>query len=105
MTEYSNPRMQATIPDWPSGSQRVTANFYIETDPKGKKGERAVRETTTTKKDTYADKARIVDGDDGKIYIIKLTDYGICVKESNMKFSHDTMPTRHPQFDAVLALF
>jgi hypothetical protein len=59
MTEYSNPRMQATIPDWPSGSKRVTANFYIEPDPKGKKGERAVRETTgAPKKDTYADKAR-----------------------------------------------
>jgi hypothetical protein len=48
----------------------------------------------------------IVDGDDGRIYIIKLTGYGfICVTEGNMKFSHDTILPRHPQFDAVLALF
>jgi hypothetical protein len=66
-----------------------------------------VRETTgAPKKDTYADKARIVDGDDGRIYIIKLTDYGfICVTEGNMKFSHDTIFSHHPQFEEVLALF
>ena len=41
---YSNPRMSATIEDWPSGSKRVTAVFTIEQH--AKRGERAVRMTT-----------------------------------------------------------
>src|ERR1700693_5669527 len=31
---YSNPRMSATIENWPSGTHRVTAQFSIEIDPK-----------------------------------------------------------------------
>jgi hypothetical protein len=30
MLVYSNPRMSATIENWPSGSKRVTAKFEIE---------------------------------------------------------------------------
>ncbi len=71
---YSNPRTSAVIPDWPSGSQRVTATFSIEAHPK--RGERGVRTTTGAPKTlTYARKARIVDGDDGRIYIA----YSPCV--------------------------
>jgi hypothetical protein len=44
MTTYSNPRMHAVIENWPSGHDRVTATFSIETDPK--RGQRAVRVTT-----------------------------------------------------------
>ena len=51
---YSNPRLKAVIPDWPSGSHRVTAVFQIETDPKTHK-QRGVRTTTgAPKKLTYA---------------------------------------------------
>lgn len=65
--KYSNPRMEATIPDWPSGSKRVTARFEIE---KAKKGERAIRTTDgAPKKLTFAKLARIVDGSDGRTYI------------------------------------
>lgn len=32
--KYSNPRMKATIENWPSGRHRVTAHFEIEQDPK-----------------------------------------------------------------------
>ena len=35
---YDNPRMSATIENWPSGYKRVTAQFVIE---QTKKGERA----------------------------------------------------------------
>ena len=34
---YSNPRMEATIENWPSGSKRVTARFEIETAARGER--------------------------------------------------------------------
>lgn len=65
MKTYSNPRTEAVIENWPSGSKRVQAIFTIENDPK--RGQRATRTTTgATKKLTYASKMRIVDGDDGR---------------------------------------
>ena len=105
MTNYSNPRMSATIENWPSGSRRVTANFAIRRDPK--RGERAERVTTgATKTLTYARKMRIVDGDDGKVYIIALTDYGhVTVKSGVMKFDHETIFERDPRYAEVRALF
>jgi hypothetical protein len=67
---YSNPRMRAVIPNWPNGGKRVTATLEIEI-VKGR-GERAVRTTTgAPKKLTYADRMRIVDGDDGQTYIAR----------------------------------
>jgi hypothetical protein len=39
---YSNPRMEAIIPDWPSGSHLMTATFRIEVNSQG---ERATRTT------------------------------------------------------------
>ena len=44
MTNYSNPRMAATIENWPSGNRRVTATFEIEQHPK--RGERVILATT-----------------------------------------------------------
>jgi hypothetical protein len=65
MKTYSNPRLEATIENWPSGSKRVTAVFSIEIHPN--RGQRAVRKITgAAKKLTYATAARIVDGDDGR---------------------------------------
>ena len=63
--------MTATFTDWPSGSHRTTATFAIE---RSGRGERATRVTlhpitgrpSAPKRLTYATKARIVDGDDGK---------------------------------------
>jgi hypothetical protein len=43
MTNYSNPRIEAIIENWPMGfTRKVTAKFFIEVN---NKGERAVRET------------------------------------------------------------
>jgi len=105
MTTYSNPRLTAVIENWPSGSKRVTARFSIEADPK--RGERAVRETTgAAKKLTFARKMRIVDGDDGRTYIATLTDYGhITIFKGDMKFHHETVFERDPQYAELLALF
>ncbi len=102
---YSNPRMSATIEDWPSGSKRVTAVFAIEQH--AKRGERAVRTTTGAKKAlTYARKARIVDGDDGRTYIAELTMYGfVSIMRGDMKISEETIHLNDPRYPMARALF
>lgn len=102
---YSNPRMNAIIEGWPIGRQRCTATFSIETDPK--RGQRAVRVTVgAPKKLTYATKVRIVDGDDGRTYIIELTCYGfISVMNGDMKYQHEVIHDSDPRYRAVLELF
>jgi hypothetical protein len=104
MTSYSNPRTSATIENWPSGSNRVTAQFSIES---GKKGERAVRVTTgAPKKLTFANKMRIVDGDDGRTYIAALTGYGhISVFHGDMKYSKEAVFESDPRYPELRALF
>jgi len=101
---YSNPRMSAMIPDWPSGAKRVTARFEIEQTPKG---ERAVRITTgDPKKLTYAKMARIVDGDDGRTYIAEYTGYGfISIMRGDMKFEQETIHQNDPRYAQALELF
>jgi len=102
---YTNPRMSAVIENWPHGSQRVTACFSIESDPK--RGERAVRVTTgAPKKLTFARKMRIVDGSDGRTYIAMLTEYGhITIVRGDMKIHHEAVFEREPRYAELLALF
>ena len=102
---YSNPRMEATIEDWPSGSRRVTAVFKIEQHPK--KGERATRVTSgAPKKLTYVIKARIVEGSDGRTYIAELSMYGhIHIMGGTMKYSKETIQPTDERFGEVRTLF
>jgi hypothetical protein len=103
-TNYSNPRMSATIENWPHGRQRVTATFAIETD--AKRGERATRTTTgATKKLTYARKARIVDGDDGRTYIAQANANHVSIMRGDMKFQHEVIYNDDPRLPVILALF
>ena len=101
---YSNPRMKAIIADWPSGSKRVTAVFEIE---QSKRGERAVRTTDgAPKKLTFATKARIVDGSDGRTYIAELTAYGfISIMKGDMKLQHESIFQRDARYGEVFELF
>lgn len=105
MPNYSNPRLTATIENWPHGSQRVTAHFSVEADPK--KGERAVRVTTgAPKKLTFARKMRIVDGDDGRTYIAALSLYGfVSIMRGDMKLQEETIHSGNPRYAEMLALF
>lgn len=98
MTEYANPRKYAEFNDWPSGSQRVNCIFEVETHPK--KGQRFKRTTINPKTGaanapkltTYCLEAFIVDGDDGKTYLMEWTAYGfISVMSSDMKHSHESI--------------
>lgn len=112
MTAYSNPRKHAVIADWPIGAQRTTATFTIEHKPG--KGERAVRVTidpktglaTAPKALTYATQARIVDGDDGRTYIVERSMYGhISVMQGTMKFQHEVVYKDDLRHAELLALF
>lgn len=67
---FSNPRLVAVIEDYPlGGSKRGRCTFEIE---QGKRGYRAKRTTTGKPKfATYAGKAAIVDGSDGRTYVLQ----------------------------------
>jgi len=84
--KYSNPRTEVTIEDYPIGrGRRGPAHFIIESN---NKGERVARTTTgKPKKVTYCQKMRIVDGDDGKTYVIGKAGYNqVIVYPSNIKY-------------------
>lgn len=81
MLTLSNPRESAIVDDWPHGRRRVTATFTIESKTiSGQEKFRCSRVTTggtfKPKRTTYYLKMKIVDGDDGRIYLIGLTEYG-----------------------------
>jgi hypothetical protein len=109
---YSNPRLEAVIKDWPSGSIRVNAIFRIETHPT--RGQRATRVTEDPRRGTIGHKvltftrqSRIVDGDDGKTYILNLSGFGyISIMRGDMKFSaEDTIFPANPRYAYLAALF
>jgi hypothetical protein len=77
MIVFSNPRLSAEFDDWPSGSVRVKCKFQVEQDPK--RGWRVSRTTTDKhgtwckpKVTTYGGPAVIVDGSDGRTYILQI---------------------------------
>lgn len=110
---YSNPRLEAIIPNWPIGAKRTTATFRVETVPG--RGQRATRFTidlktgkpSATKKLTYAAQVRIVDGDDGKTYLAEWSPgYGfITVMQGNMQFQAEVVHGWDPRFADLLNLF
>lgn len=112
-TQYSNPRMQATIDNWPTGSYTTTAIFSIETHPT--RGQRAVRVThhpitgkpAAPKKLSFARQARIVDGDDGRTYILEMSIYSglLYVMRGDMKYQHETVYREDPRYSTLLGFF
>lgn len=103
---YSNPRMSAVVENWPNGKHRVTARFEIEQH--AKRGERAVRTTTGKPKAlTYAKAVRIVDGDDGRIYIAELTHFApmVSIMRGTMDYQQEVIHGSDERYPAVLALF
>lgn len=71
MVKFSNPRIKAVFSDWPlGGAKRGQCTFEVQDG--GKKGFRVGRTTTgKTKWNTYGGRAAIVDGDNGKTYILQ----------------------------------
>lgn len=76
MLTFSNPRLTAEFSDWPiGGKNRGQCKFAIE-DVNGKY--RVIKQTTNKagawckpKKTTFGGKAVIVDGDDGRTYVLQ----------------------------------
>ena len=98
MTTYLNPRKHAKVEDWPLGKyRRGAAIFQVEEDPKH--GERVSRVTTgKPRKTTYAKRFVIVDGDDGKTYLLAMNLYGsIEVWPGTMKFPVSRNAEEHPE--------
>lgn len=109
---FSNPRLSATIENWPFGSKRTTARF--EVSPRTKRGVRIGRQTRN-KTDTgwnkpkltvYAHQACIVDGSDGKTYLLMRSKNFpmVTVEQGTMNYNHCT--AHHPSelFDTLTAL-
>lgn len=71
MITLSNPRIKAEFTDWPlGGGKRGNCVFEVEHNPK--KGYRVSRQTFGKPKcNTYGGKAVIVDGSNGKTYILQ----------------------------------
>ena len=71
MLTFSNPRLHAEFNDWPlGGSKRGPCRFDVEFKPK--KGWRFVRTTTgKAKTATFSGRCAIVDGSDGRTYLLQ----------------------------------
>jgi len=69
--KFTNPRLHAEFPDWPlGGSKRGPCVFNVEHN--AKRGWRFARTTTgKPKTSTFGGNAAIVDGDDGRTYLIQ----------------------------------
>jgi hypothetical protein len=80
---YSNPRLVAEFDDWPiGGSNRGQCKFNVCEG--GKRGVRVSRMTTSKlgvwckpKYTNYFDKAVIVDGEDGRTYVLSYSGRGM----------------------------
>jgi hypothetical protein len=84
----------------------VTAVFTVERHPK--RGERAVRTTTGKPKAlTYASRVRIVDGDDGRIYIAEQSIHYrmISIMRGTMDYQHESVCQGEPRYAELTALF
>ena len=110
--KYSNPRMHAEIPGWPFGAKlRTTATFTVEQHPT--RGERVVRTTVDPRNGrvskpktlTYSRVQRIVDGDDGKTYILCHSMYmSVSVMQSNMQYQQEYIGAPDPKYFDLVAL-
>ena len=109
--KLTNPRREAEFDDWPSGGRRVRCRFWIESDPK--KGERVCRQTEDKhgrpckpKKTSYALRALIVDGDDGRTYTIELNRYGsVRIGSSDMQHDAGHLYKEADQYAELVAMF
>lgn len=73
--EFGNPRLRAEFDNWPSGGKRVPCVFQVHHDKRGYR----ISKTTTGKPKytTYSGQCAIVDGSDGKIYLLQVAqDFG-----------------------------
>lgn len=98
---FSNARSTAEFDDWPSGRDRVKCRFYTEHDQN--RGYRVCRQTTDKKgawckpkTTTFSGLCTIVDGSDGKTYVLRIAnEYGFV-----SIYRHDFMTAYDSVFEA-----
>lgn len=99
----SNPRLDARIADYPlGGDRRGECHFWVETHPK--RGQRVLRQTTgKPKAGTYQAAVVIVDGSDGRTYLLALTSaVGGHIKVSRSDFMDARIiPGRYGRLEAA----
>lgn len=107
---FSNPRVLAEFADWPNGRNRVKCRFYVEHDLK--RGFRVCRQTTDKngqwckpKMHTYASLSCIVDGSDGKTYILRsVPEYGMICVDRHDFMSESSVTLRDAEYQTLLEL-
>lgn len=89
---FTNPRLEAVIEDYPlGGNKRGRCTFRVEHNPK--KGYRFVKQTFgKPKADTYGGKAAIVDGNDGRTYLIQFAGDFDFIKINRFDFKNAAEP-------------
>jgi len=113
---YTNPRTFAAIPDWPYGRKtRTLCTFTVEVLESGGSHKERISKVTVNpntgrdnkpKKTTFSPAVRIVDGSDGKTYLIQKSGYSmvIYVKKSDF-FDFESIHPEDERYAATLALF
>ena len=115
MVKFSNPRLFASFDDWPCGGDRVKCEFWVE---HSRRGWRVGRVTTNRfgawckpKYTTYGGQAAIVDGDDGKTYVlIVAAPYGfVTIKQHDLQYDaadgschESSQPERHKELCSLI---
>jgi hypothetical protein len=96
---FSNPRLNATFTDWPLGSNK-RGNCTFTVHDEGKKGQRVSRTTVGKPKfTTYGTKMCIVDGDNGKTYILQFNTKGInAIRVIASDLNHDASDIGFPAY-------
>ncbi len=109
---YSNPRTEAIFTDWPFGrSLRCQCTFKVESTPRGERVSRTTIDprngrVSAPKRTTYGRRMRIVDGDDGRTYILEavhIYDW-LQLWQSNLQYQHEMIRPDDPRFAEVQAL-
>lgn len=89
---FTNPRLKAEFSDWPSGQARVQCVFEVHHDKRGCRVSRATTDKhgrwCKPKFTTYSSgAAAIVDGSDGRTYILQASADAVRIVDSDLQ--HD----------------
>ncbi len=107
---FTNPRHAVEFDDWPSGSARVKCKFYTEHD--AKRGFRVCRQTQDKhgqwckpKTRTFTTMLAIVDGSDGRTYILEMSRYGfVSIIRSDFFNAYDSVFDTDPRHAELVGL-
>jgi hypothetical protein len=89
MIQFSNPRLSASFTDWPlGGGRRGPCFFNVRTEKRGARVERVT--TGKPKYTTYGTRCCLVDGSNGRTYILQESkDYGRAIRVVMSDLMHD----------------